>query len=172
MPFDGYPEDRGFRYVIAFVYSVVIAVFWIPAFVIRHLSRTLREIGAENWARADGSITSGNVKVIHGWLADYALGRLDYCYKVHGEYYSGHCVLQFADEQAAWDFVDARRDKPVLVRYKDDRAETSVLRESDQLTFSNNSAPPDLASQIWQHWSDELRGEPEHQDENDASADS
>jgi hypothetical protein len=172
MPFDGYPEDRGFRYVVAFVYSVAVAVFWIPAFVIRRLHRILRDIAAENWPRADGTITSGDVKVIHGWLADYALGRLDYCYKVHGEYYSGHCVSQFADEQAAWEFVDARRDKPVLVRYRDNHAGASVLRESDQLAFSNDSAPSDLASQVWQHWSDELRREPQHQEENNASVES
>ena len=137
MPYDEYPADKGFRYVVAFVYSIVVAGLWIPAFLTRRIVSILREVGTESWPRADGTITSGDVKVIHGWLVDYALGRVDYCYRLHGEYYSGHLVRQFADEQAAWDFVDSHRDKPILVRYKDDHADISVFRESDQLALSN-----------------------------------
>ena len=151
-----YPEDRGLRYVAGFIYSVVVALLWFPALLLRRIARSGREIGTESWPRADGTITSGGVSVIHGWLLDYALGRLDYCYRVHGEYYSGHLVRQFADEQSAWDFVDAQRDHPVLVRYKDDRADVSVVLSSDQMMLSNETHAP-LISQLWQHWRDLLR---------------
>lgn len=109
MSFDDYPEDRGLRYFVAFVYSVLVAILWIPAAIIRRIGRAWRDMGTEGWPRADGTTTSVDVKVIHGWLVDYALGRVDYCCRVHGEYYSGHLVRQFADEQAAWEFVDARQ---------------------------------------------------------------
>jgi hypothetical protein len=164
MSLDGYPEDRGLRYVAGFMYSLVVAVFWIPAAVVRRIARSWREIGTESWPRADGTITSGDVRVIHGWVIDYALGRLDYSYRVHGEYYSGHLVRQFADEQSAWDFVDSRRDQPVLVRYKDDHAEVSVVRSSDQMMLSNE-APVSLSSQLWQHWRDLLGGEAKNEDD-------
>ena len=170
MPFDDYPEDNGLRYVVAFVYSVVVAVLWFPAFAVRRIARGWREIGTEGWPRADGTITSGDVIVIHGWLIDYALGRLDYCYRVHGEYYSGHLVRQFADEQSAWDFVDARRDEPVLVRHKDDRGEISVVLSSDQMMLSSETPVP-LISQLWQHWRDLLRGEARDQADEDLSQD-
>ena len=159
MSLEGYPADRGLRYVAAFVYSVVVAILWFPALAVRHIARAWREIGTDSWPRADGTITSGGVTVIHGWLLDYALGRLDYCYRVHGEYYSGHLVRQFADEQSAWDFVDAYRDQAVLVRYKDDRADISAVLSSDQMMISNVMPVP-LISQLWQHWRDLLQRDP------------
>jgi hypothetical protein len=160
MPFDEYPDDRSVHYPVALVYSIVIALIWFPAAVTRFLGRLLKEIGTDSWPRAEGTITSGDVRVIHGWLADYALGRLHYCYRIHGEYYSGHLVRQFADEQAAWDFVDSRRNKPVVVRCKDDRPDISVLRASDQLTYSGVEGKSGVGTQVWEHWRDELRGEP------------
>lgn len=160
VPYDDYPDDRGFRYLAAFVYSVAIAVFYVPALLTRHMIRLIRELGTESWSRADGTITSGDVKVIHGWLVDYALGQLDYCYKIRGEYYSGHLTRQYPDEQTAWDFVDGRRGKPVLIRYKDHDPEKSILRESEQMAFPTEQIVPGLSAQIWQHWHDELRGEP------------
>ena len=163
-----YSEDRGLRYVAGFVYSIVVAVFWIPAAVVRRIARTWREIGTEGWPRADGTITSGDVRVIHGWLIDYALGRLDYCYRVHGEYYSGHLVRQFADEQSAWDFVDSHRNQPVLARYRDDRAEVSVVRSSDQMMLSNETPVP-VSSQLWQHWRDLLGSEPKNKNDENLS---
>jgi hypothetical protein len=155
-PFD---ESKPLGYAVAFLYSLVIALFWIPAFLVRHLSRVLREIGVDSWPRANGSITGSNVKVVHGWVADYALGRLDYSYRVAGQYYAGSITRQYPDEQAAWDFVDARQDKIVVVRYKDDCAQSSALRDVDQDLSWNDARKPGLLSMVWNHWSDELRGE-------------
>ena len=124
------------------------------------MGRFVREVGLEGWPRANGSITAGNVKVVHGWILDYALGRLDYCYRVAGEYYAGSITEQYPDEQAAWDFVDARRAKPVVVRYKDDNAQTSALRDADQEPSWTVGTGLSLYAMVWQHWRDELRGEP------------
>lgn len=166
MPFDDYPEDRGFRYLVAFVYSVVVAILWIPAAVLRRIRGAWREVGTEGWPRAEGTITSVDVKVIHGWLVDYAIGHLDYGYRVHGEYYSGHFVRQFADEQAAWDFVDARRDQPIMIRHKDDDAELSILGSSDQMALAGETSAP-LSSQVWRHWRDLLRRETREETDED-----
>lgn len=119
MPYDSpLDESKPLGYAVAFLYSLVIALFWIPAFLVRRLSRVLSEIGVDSWPRANGSITGSNVKVVHGWVADYALGRLDYSYRVAGEYYAGCITRLYPDEQAAWDFVDARQNKAVVVRYE------------------------------------------------------
>jgi hypothetical protein len=152
-------ESKPLGYAVAFLYSLVIALFWIPAFLVRRLSRVLSEIGVDSWPRANGSITGSNVKVVHGWVADYALGRLDYCYRVAAQYYAGSITRQYPDEQAAWDFVDARQDKAVVVRYKDDHAQSSALRDVDQDLSWNGAAGPGLLSMVWNHWRDELRGE-------------
>lgn len=160
MAYDEYPDEKGLRYPVAFLYSLVIALFWILAFVFRRLGRLIGESGAESWLRANGSITGGNVKVIHGWVVDYALGQLDYSYIVAGEYYAGTITRQHPDEQAAWDFVDARRNKPVMVRYKDDNAQESVLRDADQEPRWTDGTGRGLFAMVWQHWRDESRGEP------------
>ena len=157
---DPQAAERGVGYLAAFVYSIVVALIWLPASVLRRVARLLRELGVDSWPRADGSIASGNVKVIHGWILDYALGRLDYSYRVAGEYYSGAIVRQYPDEQAAWDFVDAYRDRSVVVRYKDDKPEASVLRDADQ-DLAWTEPGTDFFAMIWQHWRDELRGEQE-----------
>ena len=152
--------ERGVGYLAAFIYSIVVALIWLPVAALRRAARLLREFGVESWPRTDGSITSGNVKVIHGWILDYALGRLDYSYRVAGEYYAGAIVGQYPDEQAAWDFVDAYRDRPVVVRYKDNKPEVSVLRDADQdLPWTGTGPGKDFFTMIWQHWRDELRGE-------------
>jgi hypothetical protein len=119
----------------------------------------MRELGVENWPRANGSIATTDVKVIHGWVVDYALGRLDYSYTVAGEYFAGSVTRQFPDEQAAWTFVDARRYKPVVVRYKDDKAQASVLRDADQDLSWREETGAGLFAMTWQHWCDELRRE-------------
>jgi hypothetical protein len=156
--YDAFSREKGLGYVVAFLYSLVVALVWVPAFVLRRTVRFLREVGVENWRRANGSITSGTVKVIHGWVVDYAVGELAYSYRVAGEYYAGSITRQYPDEQAAWDFVDARRDKPVVVRYRDDRAQVSALRDVDQEPGWTGTEPG-LVAMVWQHWRDGLRGE-------------
>ncbi len=172
MSYDPFWRTRPLQYALEFVYSLVIAVFWIPVFVLRCSGRFVREVGVENWPQADGSITGGRVKVIHGWIVDYALGRLDYCYRVAGEYYAGSITGQYPDEQAAWNFVDAHSSKPVVVRYKDDNAQASALRDADQEPSWTDGTGPGLLATVWQHWRDELRGEqPAVSDDDGAEAD-
>lgn len=165
MSFDDYPENEGLPYVAAFFYSLVVAVLWLPAFALRRIARFLREAGTDSWPRANGSITACDVKVIHGWVVDYALGRLDYSYRVAGEYYAGSITRQYPDEQAAWDFVDAHRGEPVIVRYRDDKSQTSVLRPADQGPSWNSQPQAGLLEMVWHHWGDELRGDPPSPDE-------
>lgn len=45
----------GFRYVVALLYSIVVALFWIPAFLARQLVHILRGVGTESWPRADAA---------------------------------------------------------------------------------------------------------------------
>jgi hypothetical protein len=77
-------------------------------------------------------LPGGNVKVNHGWVVDCALARSDYSYRVAGEYYAGSITRKYPDEQAAWDLVDARREKPVVVTYGDDNAHACALVDPDQ----------------------------------------
>jgi hypothetical protein len=158
MVYDPFWRARPLQYLIAFVYSLAVAVLWMPAFMVRWAGRLLREIGTENWRRANGSITGGEVKVIHGWVVDYALGRLDYSYRVSGEYYAGCVIRQFPDEQAAWDFADGHQGKSVVVRYKDENAASSVVRNGDQEPSWDEGRGSGLFAMVWQHWRDELRG--------------
>lgn len=159
MAYDSHQPDKSLGYAVAFLYSLVIALFWIPASLVRRLSHALSAIGVDSWPRANGSVTGSDVKVVHGWVVDYALGRLDYNYRVAGEYYAGSITRQFPDEQAAWDFVDARQDKAVVVRYKDDHAQSSALRDVDQDLSWKDAGGPGLLSMVWNHWRVELRRE-------------
>lgn len=152
-------REKGPGYVVAFLYSLVVAAFWIPALVLRRTGRLLKEVGVENWPRANGTVTVANVNVIHGWIVDYALGQLGYSYKVSGEYYAGSVTRQYPDEQAAWDFVDAHRNQPVFVRYRDSNPQMSSLLEVDQQPPWNNANAPSIPAMVWQHWLDELRSE-------------
>ncbi len=159
MAYDSHQPDKSLGYAVAFLYSLVIALFWIPAFLVRRGKHALSQIGVDSWPRAKGSVTGSDVKVVHGWVVDYALGRLGYSYRVAGEYYAGSITRQFPDEQAAWDFVDARQDKAVVVRYKDNHAQSSALRDVDQDLSWKDSGGPGLLSMVWNHWRDELRRE-------------
>jgi hypothetical protein len=157
---DEFWRTRPLQYALALFYSVLVVLFWLPAFAVRQLVRSAKESGAEGWPHTNGSITAGDVKVIHGWILDYAVGQLDYGYRVHGEYYAGSITRQYADEQAAWDFVDAFRGWDALIRYRDDKAQSSVLREADQQLVRNFEPVPGFFVQLWRHWCDELRPDP------------
>ena len=153
-------RTRPLQYALAFLYSVVVALFWFPALGLRRIVRIAKEMDVESWPRADGSITGGGVKVIHGWILDYAVGHLDYSYRVSGEYYAGGITRQYADEQAAWEFVDTRRGRNAMIRYRDDKPQISVLRERDQEFLWGPQPQPGFFIQLWHHWCDELRPEP------------
>ena len=153
-------EEKAIGYIAALVYSIVVAMLWGPAFLARRFVRFVRETGTENWPRANGSITTGRVRVIRGWILDYAIGELDYNYTVRGEYYSGHLSRQFADEQAAWSFVDSVSGKSVVARYKDQNVSSSALREDDQEPSWLKQAAPGFLVQLQQHWADENQTDP------------
>ena len=148
---------RGLGYLSLGVYSVLLAIFWGPVFVLRNLARFFREFGVDSWPRANGSITKPNVNAVHGWIVDLAVGELEYTYKVHGEYYAGKMTRQFPDEQAAWDFVDAHRDEPVVVRYRDDKPQFSHLLVADQGMGWLTGRDPGVFWQVWQHVRNEVR---------------
>jgi hypothetical protein len=134
MPYDPFWRARPLQYVVEFLYSVALAIFSVLAFGIRGMACYVSEHRAENWPIANGTITTTNVKAVHGWFVDYALGQLGYTYTINGDYYSGYHTRQYADEQSAWTFVDARRNLPVLVRYKPSDVKVSMIREVDQGT--------------------------------------
>lgn len=148
---------KALGYLSLGVYSVLLALFWGPAFVLRKIGASFRELGVDSWPRANGSITKRNVKAVHGWILDYALGELEYTYRVHGEYYSGSLTRQFPDEQVGWNFVDTHRDETVIVRYRDDKPEDSVLLVADQGVAWAPGPGPGLLSQVWQHLRNEIR---------------
>lgn len=147
---------RGLCYLGLGIYSVFLAIFWGPLVFLRNLARSFQEIGVDSWPRADGFITTSKVNSVHGWILDYAVGHLEYSYRVHGEYYAGTTCRQFADEQAAWDFVDAHRGEPVVVRYRDDKPGISTFLVLDQPGWSLDRRPGVFA-QLWRHWRDELQ---------------
>ena len=148
---------RGLCYLGLGVYSVFLAIFWGPALLVRNFARSLREMGVDSWPRADGSITASKVNAVHGWILDYAVGHVEYTYRVHGEYYAGKMTRQFADEQAAWDFVDAHRDETVVVRYRDDKPGISLFLIPDQGSGWMFDRRPGVLAQVWQHLRDELQ---------------
>lgn len=157
-PYD--TNEKAVRYAAVFVYSLIVAILWVPVFAARRFFRFVKETGTESWPRANGSITTGRVRVIRGWILDYAVGEIDFNYSVRGEYYSGHFCRQYADEQAAWSFVDSVSGKSILVRYKDENVSSSVLREDDQAPSWMEQAAPGFLIQLRQHWADQNQPDP------------
>jgi len=148
---------KALGYVSLGVYSVLLALCWWPALVLRKIATLFREFGVDSWPRANGSITKRNVRAAHGWILDHALGEFEYTYRVHGEYYSGSLTRQFPDEQVAWDFVDSHRDEPVIVRYRDDKPQVSVLLVADHGMAWQSGARSKLFPQVWQHLRNEIQ---------------
>jgi hypothetical protein len=148
---------RGLCYLGLGVYSVLLAMFWGPALILRNVARSFREIGVDSWPRAHGFITTSKVNAVHGWILDYAIGHVEYSYRVHGEYYAGSMTWQFPDEQAAWDFVDPHREEPVVVRYRDDKPGISIFLVPDQGPGWMFDGGPVVLAQVWQHLRDELQ---------------
>jgi hypothetical protein len=112
--------------------GLAVMAFSFLAFTFRTVATSLRSRQAQSWPTANGSVVSCDVKTYHGRFSDYAIGELGYSYEVNGEYYSGYFKPQYNDEQAAWTFVDSRKNIPVGVRYKQGDPQTSVLRDEDQ----------------------------------------
>jgi uncharacterized protein DUF3592 len=112
--------------------GLAVMAFSYLALTFRTVSTSMRDRRAQNWPAAKGNVVSCDVKTYHGRFSDYAVGVLGYSYEVNGEYYSGYFERQYNDEQTAWTFVDSRRNLPVVVRYKANNPQTSVLRDEDQ----------------------------------------
>jgi hypothetical protein len=69
------------------------------------------------------------VRTTYGRFIAYAVGVVGYSYQIEGDYYSGYLERQFWDEQRAWSFVDSCRNRSVLIHYKLNNPQVSVLRE-------------------------------------------
>jgi hypothetical protein len=126
-------EGRALAYIGSILFSFGLAIFAAVAFSSRALLRAATNNWAASWPTASGEITTCDVKAIHGRFLDYALGIVGYSYQTGDNYYSGYLTRQFWDEQQAWSFVDACKDKSVLVRFKLGKPRISVLREIDQM---------------------------------------
>jgi len=124
-------EGRALAYVASIFFSLGLAVFALVVFGVRILLKSARSSWAANWPTASGQVTTCNVKAIHGRFLDYALGVIGYSYQIDGNYYSGYLTRQFWDEQRAWTFVDACKNKSILVPYKLGKPQISIPREMD-----------------------------------------
>jgi hypothetical protein len=130
--YDPFWRGRPLQYLAEILYGVALVAFSILALIVRTATIAIRNHRADSWPMINGNITTGEVTTIHGRFFDYALGKLGYSYEVNGDYYSGYFIRQYNDEQKAWNFVDAKNDKPVLIRYKPGTPQVSVFREEDQ----------------------------------------
>lgn len=130
-------EGRALAYVGSVLLGIGILIFGSAALVCRELLRVLRERRAAAWQPTSGSITSGDVKAIHGRPIDYAVGNVGYAYSVEDVYYSGYLAQQFWDEQRAWTFVDSCQNHQVVIRFKPGNPKISVLALAD---LSNSGA--------------------------------
>jgi len=117
-------------YAVALALAALVAVY----FFIRRLPGWFRSMRASSWPGAQGTVERVNVNVVSG----QALGELAYSYVAEGERYSGYCLLQFANEQDAWDTIDPLKAQSILVRYKLSNPALSAVRSADQSFFLAN----------------------------------
>lgn len=151
-------EGRALAYIGSILLSVGIVVFGGIVFLFRELRRSLRERGAEMWQPASAQITSGDVNVIHGRGVDYAIGSVGYAYSVQDTYYSGYLERQFWDEQSAWTFVDGCQNRPVMIKYKPNKPQKSVLALHDLAStgtyeFRSSTGTPRFSPWLTLVWS-------------------
>ena len=115
------------RYAGALAIATVVAVF----LSIRRLPGWLLALSATSWPISQGTVETVNVKTVSG----QALGELGYSYHAEGERYSGYFLLQFANEQDAWDAIDPLKGQSIFIRYKRGNAAVSAVRSDDQNSF-------------------------------------
>ena len=125
-------EGRALAYVASLFFTVGLAIYAGVLYCCRSLLSQFRNRRSANWPTAPGQITTCDVRSVHGRAIDYTLGIIGYSYQAEGNYYSGYLVRQFWDEQRGWDFVDAYRDKSVLIHYKLADPNRSALSEDEQ----------------------------------------
>lgn len=111
-------------YGLAVVFAILVAIY----FFVRRLPGWLRSMLAASWPIAQGIVERVNVNTVSG----QALGELAYSYVAEGERYSGYLLLQFADEQDAWDSIGKLKAQPIFVRYKLGNPSCSTVCKADQ----------------------------------------
>jgi len=117
-------------YATTLALAALVAVY----FFIRRLPGRFRSMRAASWPMAQGTVERVTVNVFSG----QALGEVAYSFVAEGGRYSGYCLLQFANEQDAWDTIDPLKGQSVLVRYKPRNPALSALRSTDQsFSFAN-----------------------------------
>jgi hypothetical protein len=124
------PALPGFvsEYLRLYAFAVAVAVVVAISLFIRRLPGWFRSVRAASWPIAQGMIETVSVKTVSG----QALGELAYSYVANGERYSGYFLLQFADEQDAWEAIDPLKGQTIFVRYHSGNAAFSAVRRTDQ----------------------------------------
>lgn len=149
------PFERTYplEYLGEYLFSFLLLLFSALTFTLRKVACRIRDIRTEHWTVTFATVTTCDVNAFHGRISDHAIGRLGYSYNVNGNYYSGYSTHQFNDEQRAWTFVDARKNAQVMIRYKADRPEVSVLLEQDQQGWPL-PMPVDFSTwlPVWLRW--------------------
>jgi len=130
-------DGRALACIGSIFVSLGLAVFAALTFSFRAVLRSVRNSWAATWPTVLGQITTCDVKAIHGRFLDYVLGVIGYSYQIDDDYYSGYLMRQLWDEQETWTFVDACKDKFVLVHCKPGKPQVSVVREIDQVGASS-----------------------------------
>lgn len=115
---------------LAETWFLFVVIAW---FFVKSLPARLRALQGATWPIAQGRIETVTVNAINA-QKQIATANLGYSYRAEDEIYSGYYSRQFHDEQIAWDYANALKDKVVMVRYKPNHPEVSALRINDQAT--------------------------------------
>jgi len=118
----------------------VVTIFARPAlWFYRNAAESRRSRRSEAWTCVQGYLQSVEVGTVgstwtllfpeHLWVL-----RLAYSYAVCGEYYSGFHAMPFVGEQEAEQFSRYfSQGSPVLIRFRSDKPEQSVMRLGENL---------------------------------------
>ncbi len=93
-------------------------------------------LGVRNWPVSQGKIETGSVAQEREgtlwYLVPTYVSEIGYSYAVRGQYYSGQIYRKFFREESARKFVDDMHGKSVLIRYRPESPDVSLLRRVDQ----------------------------------------
>ena len=104
---------------------LLLALFTLVRYGLAARSETSR---SESWPTTEGRIHEAGVVEEHG----VALGEVVYSYSAQGEYYTGALRRHFSTGNQTERWLDGfPRDARVLIRYRPDKPEHSVLRPDD-----------------------------------------
>lgn len=102
------------------LFSIVVVL----AFAVRRGWRWVLVRRTESWPEAEGVVVTVDVCDKN---AEGALANVGYSYSVNGEAYGGNVKRQFMNLQRAWEFANGCKDMKILVHYKPDHPEKSVV---------------------------------------------